>query len=191
MNRLDIINYLAKINDAQNYLEIGVRDGLTFSQVNIPNKIGVDPDPKSKATLFLKSDIFFNQNQQKFDIIFIDGLHHAEQVEKDINNSLQVLNPNGYIVCHDMLPTSKKMQRIPQRTVEWTGDCWKAWVKLRTQRKDLSMYLVNIDYGCGIIFYGSQNLIRVRKRLKFKNLQKYKYDWMNIITLEEFYRIFQ
>jgi len=114
MKRFNIINILGKYIKAKSYLEIGVANGTNFSKVNIENKLGVDPDPTSKATIIDTSDSFFAKNDKYFDIIFIDGLHHKEQLEKDINNSLKFLNNNGYIICHDVLPLNKNMQEVPR-----------------------------------------------------------------------------
>jgi len=47
------------------------------------------------------SDKFFKNNSQKFDVIYIDGWHEANQVYKDINNSWDYLNVNGIIICDD------------------------------------------------------------------------------------------
>lgn len=186
MNRLDIINHLASINNAKWYLEIGVEKGKVFKNVTIPNKIGVDPDPNSKATIIQTSDDFFKENTKTFDIIFIDGLHHAQQVEQDIVNSLEVLNADGYIICHDMLPTNKKIQTVPRISGEWTGDCWKAWVRLRQHRKDLYMTVVDTDYGCGIIKKGKQSTINIISDITFENFQVHKKYWMNIISKNTF-----
>jgi hypothetical protein len=186
MNRTKIINLIAQKISAQNYLEIGVFDGQNLNSVNIPNKTGVDPDKKSKATIFKTSDDFFLENDKKFDIIFIDGLHHADQVEKDINNSLNSLNEHGYIVCHDMLPTDKNMEAVPRKQGIWTGDCWKAWVKIRETRSDLSMFVIDTDYGCGIITFGSQDVLQISEELTFENYQKNRQKWMNVISVKEF-----
>lgn len=47
------------------------------------------------------SDEYFTNNNEKFDIIYIDGWHEAPQVYKDINNSWDRLNLNGIIICDD------------------------------------------------------------------------------------------
>jgi predicted O-methyltransferase YrrM len=47
------------------------------------------------------SDEFFKNNEQLFDVIYIDGWHEAPQVYKDINNSWDSLNVNGIIICDD------------------------------------------------------------------------------------------
>lgn len=188
MTRIDIINTLIKKYNYQSYLEIGVQEGSSFKAISCKNKTGVDPDEevlKWMPDCFIKtSDDFFRDNRQTFDIIFIDGLHRFEQVLTDVNNSLKVLNPDGTIVCHDILPPDENHQRIPRMQNQWTGDCWKAWVILRGNRSDLAMYVINADYGCGIIRPGHQEKIHY-KELTWKNFEKYKYEWMNIVEVED------
>ena len=72
--RIEIINHLIKKTDGINYLEIGCDKNVVFSQINCINKVGVDPN--SGGTIRDTSDNFFKTNKQKFDVIFIDGLHH-------------------------------------------------------------------------------------------------------------------
>jgi len=43
IKRYEIINSLAKINQADTYLEVGVKGGHTFSKITITNKTAVDP----------------------------------------------------------------------------------------------------------------------------------------------------
>ena len=45
----------------------------------------------------MTSDEYFKKFKDKFDLIFIDGLHHYNQVEKDIYNSLEILNDKRII----------------------------------------------------------------------------------------------
>ncbi len=40
-------------------------------------------------------------NSSKFDMIFVDGDHKEEAVEKDITNSLTLLKPGGFIIADD------------------------------------------------------------------------------------------
>ena len=87
MYRWEIINREIKLNKYISYLEIGVENGFNFGKINAVKKLATDPDPKSAATHFMSSDDFFKQNKKKFDIVFIDGLHHADQVYRDICNS--------------------------------------------------------------------------------------------------------
>ena len=207
MNRIDIINSLIKKNNYKSYLEVGVQAGHCFNAINCEYKAGVDPDKSSAATFHQSSDEFFNDlknnpnwkdvttgQQFKFDICFSDGLHHADQSERDINNMIDCLNDGGAIVCHDMLPTSKRMQEIPlQEQVEWTGDVWRSWLKLRSTRADLSMYCINTDWGTSIIKKGSQQLITLPKpveEITYEDWNANKQEWMNIISVEEFSKLF-
>lgn len=187
MNRTDIINHIAKKIRAKTYLEIGVWNGVNFQNVSVPYKIGVDPDPESAATLHLTSDDFFDMNNQKFDLIFIDGLHHADQVEKDILNSLEVLNEGGYIVCHDMNPAKEQHQVIPFNGKIWNGDCWKAFVKLRQTRNDLEMFTVDTDYGCAVIKKGKQDLLKIKGKIDYHSFDKNRVKWLNLVSTSEFY----
>lgn len=192
MNRTDIINSLIKKIDAQHYLEIGVANGTNFNKILCSNKIGVDPNTNSTATIHQTSDNFFKNNAQTFDIIFIDGLHFAEQVYRDINNSILSLSNNGYIICHDMLPPSEEYQLVPPVQNLWTGDCWKAWVVLRSTRPDLKMHTVDTDFGCGIISRGEQELIRIHNTqpLTWNDYVENKNHWMNIISTSRYKQIY-
>lgn len=188
MNRVTIIQSLIDKHNYKSYLEIGVRDGSCFNTITCETKIGVDPDQSSAATVFQTSDEFFKNLNIKFDIIFIDGLHHADQVEKDIQNSLDALNPGGIIVMHDCLPTSEFMQRIPMLPEhnEWTGDTWRAYFKFRRERADLEMSVVDTDWGCGLIRPGTQTLLSTTNNPFYEDFARHKYDWMNVISVEEF-----
>jgi len=181
MKRWDIINHLIEKSNYKSYLEIGVQGGECFSKVMCDNKIGVDHDHRSKANVFTTSDEFFRNNTQKFDIIFIDGLHESPQVYRDILNSLDVLYDGGCIICHDMLPISEEMQRVPRVSPAWTGDCWKAWIRLRDERKDLDMFVIDIDYGIGLI-----KKKNITQELTYSDFQENKKLLMNIITVEDF-----
>jgi hypothetical protein len=186
MNRTEIINRLIKKIDAKTYLEIGVWNGVNFSNIQCNYKIGVDPDPASPATLKMTSDQYFSTYRDKFDVIFIDGLHHADQVEKDILNSLEILNDGGYIVCHDMNPAEEQHQIIPFSGGIWNGDCWRAFVKLRQQRMDISMYTVDTDYGCAIITKGRQEPLLIEEEINYENFDRNRKKWLNLISISEF-----
>ena len=101
-SRISIIQRIIDYKKYNDYLEIGCDQDENFSQINIKNKVGVDP--KSGGTLRMTSDEFFRTNRNKFEIIFLDGLHTYEQTIKDIKNSIKFLKRDGLIVVHDCLP---------------------------------------------------------------------------------------
>jgi hypothetical protein len=187
MTRIDIINHFIKKYNYKSYLEVGVQNGISFKGVNLPieNKVGVDPDLNSRATIYLTSDEFFKENKKTFDIIFIDGMHEADFVYRDIINSLKILNEGGVILCHDCLPFDEDSQKVPRMTKRWTGDCWKAFVKLRYERRDLKMKVVDTDCGVGIIHRGEQVTL-TRLVYKYGEFELDKTNLLNLISIEDF-----
>ena len=167
-SRFDIINKIIKKKKFESYLEIGCQSDINFSKIIIKNKIGVDP--QSGGTHRMTSDDFFKQNKSIFDLIFIDGLHVYEQVLKDIENSLKVLNDNGVILIHDCLPAKIWHQTIPQTHSSWNGDVWKSIVKSRT-RIDIDTYTIEADQGLGLILKRKNKDLLVDKIENFKNLK--------------------
>ena len=189
-NRDELINYLIKKIDAQSYLEIGICDGSNHKKIQCKNKIGVDPNSgSSEVTYQITSDTFFYHNKGMFDVIFVDGLHVYEQVYKDIINSLKFLNKNGYVICHDMNPPTEQHQAVPRPIGQrqWNGDCWKAWARIRSERNDLTMHVVDMDWGCGVIKFGNQQplLIDINK-LNYEFLENNRKSVLNLISTEDF-----
>ena len=188
--RWDLINYIIKRKNYSEYLEIGCDQNQLFSKITIQNKIGVDPI--SGGNLRMTSDNFFINNKKNFDIVFIDGLHHYEQVKKDITNSLNFLNQDGIILVHDCLPTSISKQAVPRYRMSWNGDVWKAIVDLR-QDENLQIYTLEIDQGIGVIKkIKNQNKLSLNKpvnSLKFKDFYYNYNEYMNLINLDMFKKI--
>ena len=189
--RWDLIDYLIKKNNYKNYLEIGCDQDQLFSKVVIDNKIGVDP--VSGGTIRKTSDDFFKNNNKKFDIVFIDGLHTYEQVKKDILNAVNCLNENGIILVHDCMPDSLSKQAVPRYKMLWNGDVWKAIVDLR-QNKDLDIFTCEMDQGIGVIANRkNSSVLKLNKpfnKIKFKDyFENYK-EYMRVISLTEFKKIF-
>jgi hypothetical protein len=185
--RWDLIQFLINKYDYSTYLEIGCDKDQSFSKIKISHKVGVDPI--SGGTIRKTSDEFFKSNKEKFDIIFIDGLHHYEQVIVDINNALSVLNDNGHILVHDCLPRTIAHQAIPRYRGSWNGDVWKSIVELRT-KKYLDVFTCEIDFGVGIIQKKiNSNLLELKidnfKNLKFKDYYHRNNEFMNVISYSE------
>lgn len=192
MNRIDLIQAHINKYGYTNYLEVGVQAGHCFRAIECANKTGVDPDTGSAATIHKTSDEFFAENENKFDVIFIDGLHEAPQVEKDILNAIACLVEGGTILMHDCKPTTEFMQRIPLTTqMEWTGDCWKAFVKCR---QDLiathSFRCVDTDWGVGIIRKLNEGEVnpefKVTVPLTYENFVANQRDWLNLVPVHYF-----
>lgn len=188
MTRTDIINNIAVKIAAQKYLEIGVAGGINFEGVICKYKLGVDPDPESRALIIETSDEFFLRNKSKFDIIFIDGLHTSEQVEKDIVNSIDILEAGGFIICHDMNPITEEIQSESYQGGLWSGQGWKAFVKLRSERTDIEAFVVDADYGCGIIRKKQQSPIELNDNLNYQYLDMNREYLLNLKSIDGFHQ---
>jgi len=189
MTRTEIINKLIEDNDYRTYLEIGVNNAVNINGVKVEYKTGVDPNPQVAnyypACNIETSDSFFERNEKKFDIIFIDGLHEHEQVYKDISHALSCLSKGGTIVCHDMKPRSYEAQLVPRIQTAWNGDCWKAWLMFRATENFLKMFVVDTDEGCGVIQLGVQRTIEDYD-LDYADFVDNQKELLNLITVNEF-----
>jgi predicted O-methyltransferase YrrM len=113
-SRTELLNHLVARHHYRRYLEIGVRNPRdNFWHIDALVKESVDP--QARATHRMTSDAFFLQHaaqvdRQTFDLIFVDGLHLADQVERDVENSLRALSEGSAIVLHDCNPVSENAQ---------------------------------------------------------------------------------
>jgi len=179
LTRTQIINSLIIKHNYKSYLEIGVntpsQPGYNWSSISCDLKHGVDPNV---ATTFkMTSDMFFEHNKQKYDFIFIDGLHLYEQVYKDTINALASLNEGGTIMLHDCNPTSQLHQRRDRQSDIWNGDCWRAVAHLRIERPDLKIYTIDTDEGCAIVRKGQSE--------PYDILKECRTPLLNLISPEE------
>ena len=185
--RWDLLQHIIDKYNFKDYLEIGCDKNQSFSKINIDNKIGVDPI--EGGTIRSTSDQFFDQNENNFDIIFIDGLHHYSQVLKDVNNSLKILKKDGFILVHDCLPRSLAQQAVPRYRASWNGDVWKAIVELRT-KSNLNIFTSQIDFGVAVIQISeNKRLLKLDiedfSKLKFKDYYYNHKEFMNIFDYKE------
>ena len=201
MYRTELINYYLSKSESKNYLEIGVWLGNTFKDVNANIKDSVDPDLSKNAKFGMASDEFFGAFAStlayKYDVIFIDGLHHTDQVDRDIANSLQFLNKGGIIILHDCNPQSEMRQRVPADfdiwEHGWNGDVWKSVFKFRLNNsyRKYKVFVVEADEGLGVIKnnrLGKEFGFEMPEKLNYDFLNANRKDILNLITPEEFFK---
>ena len=205
--RYDIINFLIEnFNRETNYLEIGVRNPVfNFNKINATQKYSVDPCIEIKGVdidFELTSDSFFEKlrdgkilsNNIKFDVIFIDGLHLAEQVIKDILNSIDFLSDDGFIVMHDCNPPSEyhasenyEYRMSPSKDY-WNGTTWKAFVEFR-KRSDYYSCCIDSDWGVGVISkninFGRKNVVE-NPFFEFNIFDKTRIESLNLLPFDDF-----
>ena len=156
--RTKIINTIADKIKAKKYLEIGFRNPKeNFNYINCDIKDGVDPEPVTLCNYRMTSDEFFKKysHDKEYDLVFVDGMHTAEQVYKDVMNSIEILSDNGFIVIHDCNPPTEFHTRSYNEYLktrgQWYGDVYKGFIKLKEDLKDYSCFVIDEDCGCGII----------------------------------------
>ncbi len=201
MSARDLINYYLSKFQNKYYLEIGIHTGFTFNQIHADLKDSVDPDQALGAKYKVTSDEFFEKIaptlDYKYDVIFIDGLHHSEQVDKDIENSLKYLNTNGVIVLHDCNPPNEMRQRVPADfdiwKYGWNGDVWKSILNFRKKYSHLNFntFVINTDEGLGVILPNRNGIPLDEQLIEHDNLDyeffdKNRKEILNLITIEEF-----
>ena len=158
------------------YLEIGCDNNICFKSIPVINKIGVDPD--RGGNIKDTSDNFFKNNKNRFDVIFIDGLHIYEQCRRDVINALKVLDKNGYIFLHDMTPRNWAEENVPRlKNTLWTGDIWKVAIEL-SKTKGIDFFVINADMGVGVLRKKEENIVY---HDDFENLKDLKFkDFLNL-----------
>lgn len=205
MRRHDIINYLIEQNGYTKYLEIGVDNPENnFHKIKASMKEGVDP--AGRCHYQMTSDQFFTDipSHIKWDIIFIDGLHTAAQVFKDLINSINRLKPGGSIVVHDCNPPTQWHTRpIEQFQFDkgpWNGTTYKGFLYFKQLHPKLRIHTVNTDWGCGVIQNPRQIEITTPLDLvidwqglppSWEDFEKYRKDYLNLIDIEVFQKIYK
>lgn len=182
------INALGSLYGARRYLEIGVDRGTTFAQVNLAEKVGVDPcfrfDADSLRSdrvqlLEMPSDRFFSAHPAAgtpFDVIFLDGLHTFEQTFRDFCASQACAHDKTIWVIDDVLPRDVYSSlRTPDDALHfrrsqtggdslaWHGDVYKVVVALHDFFPSLS-YCTVVDGG------NAQTVVTRAGRRSFKPL---------------------
>lgn len=209
--RSDVINFLLEyLNRETTYLEIGVRNPAdNYIKIKSPIKYSVDPGIEFKENpvdFKLTSDAFFEDLKNgkildqaiKFDVIFIDGLHLADQVDKDIENALTFIADDGFIVLHDCNPPTEWHAReaysydlTPARQY-WNGTTWKAFVKARLN-KAINSCCIDSDWGVGIlcknIDFGKTKPVK-NEFYEYHIFEKNRVESLNLISFEEFKALF-
>lgn len=194
IRRYDIINYLIEKYNLVNYLEIGVFKGENIREIKAAHKDGVDPGSEGytppEVNYPMASDEFFDlirgHEDIKYDIIFIDGLHHADQVEKDIQNALNHVVKGGFILLHDCNPVSYEAQLVPRQTIAWNGDVWKAFVDFKAHYPEMECCVVDTDFGVGVIKVGEPRCTLQANIWEWDYFNENRKRLLNLVTWDDF-----
>lgn len=177
--RFERLNALVQVNGASKYLEIGVDSGRTFTKVEAPYKVGVDPNFKFDTSRYadsntrfhdVTSDDFFAKHASMhgaFDLIYLDGLHTFEQTFRDFCASLTFAHSRTIWLIDDTNPTGilamnpdyrlayrlRRLLRIKDR--RWMGDIFKVVFAIRDFFPQFS-YATFPEHGQTVVWYGTR-----------------------------------
>jgi hypothetical protein len=209
-SRTEVLNFLLSGRKGNtSYLEIGVRNpDDNFNLINANQKYSVDPGVEFKSNpvdFKITSDVFFDQLKQKkiaiheikFDVIFVDGLHLAEQADRDIKNALEYIKEDGFLVLHDCNPPTEWHARenfyyhqTPANKA-WNGTTWKAFVKWR-QNSNYQSCCIDTDWGIGVISIAQKignRLNETNPFYEYNLFDKNRKEILNLIDFESFKKL--
>ncbi len=206
-SRTEVINFLLSLTQNDTcYLEIGVRNPEdNFNYIKADKKYSVDPGVEftpNPVDFKMTSDAFFlklSKNEVlskniRFDVIFIDGLHFAEQVDRDIENALLYIKDDGFIVLHDCNPpTEFHARELPNYHntpvfKNWTGTTWKAFLKWRFC-SSVNSCCINSDWGVGILskkYQIGKSIDFTNPFFEFNTLDLKRKEYLNLMDFETF-----
>lgn len=172
LNRHQLINFVLenKFNNKGKYLEIGCDLNQTFNKVKAINKVGIDPVRGGNLKLSSK-EFFENNNNQKFDFIFIDGSHLIEEVYYDTFQSIKHLNVGGYILLDDVLPNNYLNTLRTRLTLHSFQDAYKILFFL-SKLDFIDLFLLPFDHGMALL---KLNSIPDESNLNF-DFRDYNFD---------------
>ncbi len=201
MLREQVVAGFLALHDAPNYLEIGVHSGLTFHPQKAALKIAVDPKfqfalPVPAVTPEVEyhevtSDEYFGRIAspgRKFDVIYVDGLHTAEQTLRDVLNAVECLRDDGVIIVDDVIPSSygaslpdfedflRVRHMIPCETSghAWMGDVYRVVFFVETFMQGFEFGVVEENHG---------QLVMWRKRRSAVDHPSRTLEWVGRLEL--------
>jgi len=207
-NRAMFIKNIIEHKKFNKYLEIGLsHNPLAPYRLlnNIETKHSVDTDSSTGADFVADSDTFFRaleseffaslEKDYKWDVIFIDGNHNAEQVFKDLNNSINHLSEDGVIFVHDILPSeySRTLEvELPHVPLSLC-DAWKVIHYCLKNRPDI--HICSLEEGdpnpCGLAVItmtkNNRKLLNLNENLfyQFSQILQNKSRLMNVISEDD------
>lgn len=167
------IKYIQKkTKSIKSYLEIGVSEGATFNALSFDLKVAVDPhfkfDFESLETdhinfFQMTSDDYFinSSSSNKFDLIFLDGLHEYKQTTRDFLNVLVRSHDKSIIIIDDVYPYDvfssllkhskvleyRKMNQPESENLAWNGDIFKTIAFIHDLCPFMTFKTIDKGYG--------------------------------------------
>lgn len=190
MTRSAVVNAVLSLFEKPRYLEVGVNTGETFFAVSADHKVAVDPvfrfdvramAAKETGACFhaVESDVYFGSIAspwERFDVIYLDGLHTLEQTLRDFCNAIAYLKHDGVIIIDDVVPNSYHASlpdlrmaldlRAYLRSTDgsWMGDVYRLVLFIDTFFQQFSHATVIENHGQLIVWPSRRDAERITRR---------------------------
>lgn len=185
ITRAEVVQGILSLFESPRYLEVGVNKGETFHKVSAHEKVAVDPKflfdldiartQQGSATYHeVTSDEYFGSlvsSQERFDVIYLDGLHTSEQTLRDFINAMTFLRDDGIIIIDDVRPPSY-VASIPDRRTfnrvreyvgsaskSWMGDVFRLVYFIETFAQQFSYRIVSDNHGQAIVWKSARRTV--------------------------------
>lgn len=183
MHKRDFLRAVHATVTPRAYLEIGVDRGQGLAcALPRTHVIGIDPNPsvrhrtsrKTRVVPVTSDDYFeenvFYPNRKAFDLMMVDGLHHAEQALRDVSNCERVSHSYSVLLIDDVLPPNERAARRQRLGSIWAGDVWKLIPTLFHFRPDLNIFITQCGPTGMAVVRGLNNqdtILRQREVIEF------------------------
>jgi len=191
MKRSEVLQPILELFEAPSYLEIGVNTGDTFFALRAARKVAVDPhflfdleearrrEPHS-SFFDVASDEYFGElidPAEKFDVVYLDGLHTFEQTLRDFCNATQFLRVGGIIVVDDVVPNShaaslpdealavRLKRELNDADQSWMGDVYRLVYFIDTFFQQYDFATVIENHGQLVVWRRQRSAAEVTPRL--------------------------
>ena len=220
LNKARLINHLAEVHGYRHYLELcTLSTGRRYAEIDrsqletcvrlmyrCPDDFddGLPIDYRSSSLDIGECLKTISDEGRRFDIALVDSWHEYATSWRDLVEGFLLIREGGTLVVHDCLPPRSEIAVANYIPGEWCGVGYQAYVDFISQRRDLAVYTVDTDYGCGVIrkladpspesatSAGAQLLGDWRGKRgdpmeAFAFFQAHKQVLLNLITTEEFF----
>ena len=194
ISRSGVLQRLLGLYEQPRYLEIGVNRGVTFHAVTAHRKVAVDPKfvfavpaGQSEGVSYheVTSDEYFGRivaAEERFDLIYLDGLHTFEQTLRDLINALAHLAPGGVVLIDDIIPNSFQASLpspaaaravrdfLGQTDPSWMGDVFKLVFFVQSFFQKLSYATIRDNHGQLVLWQASREKVVARDIGEFARL---------------------
>jgi len=220
LNKARLINHLAEVHGYRHYLELcTLSTGRRYAEIDrsqletcvrlmyrCPDDFddGLPIDYRSSSLDIGECLKTISDEGRRFDIALVDSWHEYATSWRDLVEGFLLIREGGTLVVHDCLPPRSEIAVANYIPGEWCGVGYQAYVDFISQRRDLAVYTVDTDYGCGVIrklagpspqsatAAGAELLADWRSKRSdskeaFAFFHEHKQVLLNLITTDEFF----